>query len=209
MIKKILILAPHTDDGEFGCGGTAAKFIEERKEVFYAAFSICEESVPKNMSPDTLLKEVRQATHVLGVRPQSLYTFKFPVRRFPQYRQEILEEMVLLKKNIKPDLVFMPSLSDLHQDHRTVAEEGLRVFKEASVLSYEIPWNNMIFRNSCFSALERRHLEKKIAALKCYKSQGLRKYADQDFFLSLAKVRGVQSGHKYAEVFEIVRWQLL
>ncbi|MDY7036483.1 MAG: hypothetical protein SV375_10045 [Thermodesulfobacteriota bacterium] len=44
--EKILVLAPHTDDGEFGCGGSIAKFIEQRAEVYYAAFSLCEESIP-------------------------------------------------------------------------------------------------------------------------------------------------------------------
>ena len=36
--KKILVLAPHTDDAELGCGGTIAKFIEVGKEVFWAVF---------------------------------------------------------------------------------------------------------------------------------------------------------------------------
>jgi LmbE family N-acetylglucosaminyl deacetylase len=40
MKKRILVLAPHIDDGEFGCGGTIAKLIADRAEVFYAAFSV-------------------------------------------------------------------------------------------------------------------------------------------------------------------------
>ncbi|MGB9596344.1 MAG: PIG-L deacetylase family protein, partial [Candidatus Poribacteria bacterium] len=59
--EKVLILAPHTDDGELGCGGTIAKFVEEKAQIYYAAFSVCEDSVPVGMPKDTLEKELRQA----------------------------------------------------------------------------------------------------------------------------------------------------
>ena len=57
-LKKILILAPHTDDGEFGCGATIAKFIAEKKEVYYAAFSLCRNSLELGLESDTLEKEL-------------------------------------------------------------------------------------------------------------------------------------------------------
>ena len=38
--KRVLVLAPHTDDGEFGCGGTMARLVEAGVEVHYQAFSI-------------------------------------------------------------------------------------------------------------------------------------------------------------------------
>ena len=37
--ERVVVFAPHTDDGEIGCGGTMAKFLEEDREVFYVAFS--------------------------------------------------------------------------------------------------------------------------------------------------------------------------
>lgn len=40
MSKRVLILAPHTDDGELGCGETIAKFMEYSKEILYGAFSV-------------------------------------------------------------------------------------------------------------------------------------------------------------------------
>ena len=51
MGKKILIISPHTDDGELGCGGSIAKFIEEGNDVQYVALSCCEKSVPRNIPP--------------------------------------------------------------------------------------------------------------------------------------------------------------
>ena len=70
--KKILVLAPHTDDGEFGCGGTVAKLIEEGHDVYYAAFSACQQSVLPQFPADILITEVKAATKVLGIKPENL-----------------------------------------------------------------------------------------------------------------------------------------
>ena len=72
MFKNILILAPHTDDGEFGCGGSIAKFINEGSNVFYAAFSTAEKSVPKHLPRDILKTEVQEATKRLGIPRKNL-----------------------------------------------------------------------------------------------------------------------------------------
>ncbi|MFC2128923.1 PIG-L deacetylase family protein [Bacteroidota bacterium] len=204
--NKILILAPHTDDGEFGCGASIAKFFEQGKEVFYAAFSLAEESVPTPFPKNILETEVRAATKELGIKPENLLLYKYKVRNFAYKRQEILEDLVKLNKKIKPDLVFMPCLHDLHQDHSTIAMEGLRAFKKTSILGYEIPWNNMDFATQCFITLKDRHVNKKLMALKCYESQKEKDYASEEFIRSLAITRGTQIGHKYAEVFMVIRW---
>ena len=60
--ETILILAPHTDDGELGCGGTIHKLTQLGKKVIYVAFSTCEESVPEGFAPDVLTHEVKAAT---------------------------------------------------------------------------------------------------------------------------------------------------
>lgn len=204
--QKILILAPHTDDGEFGCGASAAKFVEEEKEIYYVAFSTAEESVPEGLPKNILEVEVKEATKVLGIHPANLITFEYEVRKLNYVRQEILEELVKIKEDINPDLVFVPSPNDLHQDHHTVAMEGTRAFKTTTILGYEIPWNNITFHTQAFIKLEERHIKKKIEALKEYKSQQHRFYATEDFVSSLAKTRGTQIGAKFAEAFEVIRW---
>lgn len=204
--RKVLILAPHTDDGEFGCGGSVVKFLEEGKEVYYVAFSTAEESVPAGMPKNILEIEVKEATKRLGIPASNLIIYKFQVRKLNYVRQEILEELVKIKKEINPDLVFIPSPNDLHQDHYTVAMEGMRAFKQVSILGYEIPWNNITFHTQAFIKLEKKHIERKIEALKAYKSQSHRFYATPDFIWSLAKTRGVQIGAEYAETFEVIRW---
>lgn len=208
MRKKILVLAPHTDDGEFGCGASIAKFIEWEEEVYYAAFSLAEESVPPQFPKNILETEVKAATRVIGIKHKNLLLFKYRVRHFAYHRQEILDDLVKLNKEISPDLVFMPCLQDLHQDHSTIAMEGLRAFKKTSILGYEIPWNNMNFSTQCFIIFSDIHLERKIKALACYNSQKSRSYASEEFIRSLARTRGTQIGVKYAEVFEVIRWIL-
>lgn len=205
--KKILILAPHTDDGEFGCGGTIAKFIEEKKEVFYVAFSSVEKSVPKGFLKNILRKELKKAIKILGIPEKNLILFDYPVREFPRHRQEILEDMIKLGEKIKPDLVLLPSTYDTHQDHQIIAQEGFRAFKITSMLGYEITWNNLTFNTSCFILLKKKYLQKKLQAIKCYKSQSKRVYASEEFIKSLAITRGRQIGtNSYAEAFEIIHW---
>ena len=204
--KNILVLAPHTDDGELGCGGSIFKYIEEGHNVYYAAFSTAKESLPEGMPDDQLEKEVKEATMRLEIPPENLIIYGFAVRKLSYFRQELLEELVKLKRDIAPDLVLMPTPNDLHQDHYTVAIEGLRAFKQTSILAYELPWNNITFNTQAFNRLEKRHVEKKVHALDAYNSQKKRSYLNSDFIFSLAKTRGVQVNAEYAEAFEVIRW---
>jgi LmbE family N-acetylglucosaminyl deacetylase len=204
--KRVLVLAPHTDDGEFGCGGTIAKFIEEGHEVTYAAFSACQQSVLPQFPSDILITEVKAATKVLGIKSENLLLFDYDVRTFGYRRQDILDDLIKIRQELKPELIFMPDLQDVHQDHATIATEGLRAFKFSSILSYELPWNNLSFTTSSFVHLDEKHVQTKVNALKEYQSQAHRPYSDEDFLRSVARTRGVQIGTKYAEAFNIVRW---
>jgi N-acetylglucosamine malate deacetylase 1 len=204
--KTILVLAPHTDDGEFGCGGTIAKFVERGARVIYAAFSAAEQSVLPHLPRDILRTEVRQATAVLGVKNEDCLVYDFEVRRFPEFRQQILDKLIELSRTYKPDIVFLPSANDTHQDHQTIAQEGFRAFKRTTMLGYEVPWNNLDFRTSCFIKISEANLETKIFALSKYESQTHRTYANAEFIRSLSLTRGVQIGERYAEAFEVVRW---
>jgi N-acetylglucosamine malate deacetylase 1 len=204
--KSALILAPHTDDGELGCGGTIARLIEEGTTVHYVAFSICEASVPDGFPGDILATEVRCATQVLGIGPENLTTYPYPVREFPRYRQEILDNLVILRRQLQPDLVLLPSADDVHQDHQVIYQEGIRAFKNTSVLGYELPWNNIQFHASGLVLLQAGHMQKKIEAMHQYKSQAHRGYVSQEFIESLARIRGQQANSPYAEAFQVVRW---
>ena len=142
-VKRVLVLAPHTDDGEIGAGGTISLLLEKGADVHYAVFSLCEESLDEKYPRDMLRREQLEAAASLGLPEENVLFFRFPVRKFPDHRQEILEE---------------------------------------------------------------RHVRAKAKACTCYESQRERPYADEGFFLSLARCRGVQIGREYAEAFETVRW---
>jgi N-acetylglucosamine malate deacetylase 1 len=204
--KKVLVLAPHTDDGEFGCGGTIARLVSQGAEVHYAAFSACEQSVLPQFPSDILVTEVKAATKVLGIKPENLKLYKYDVRTFSYNRQLILDDILILKKDINPDLIFVPSLQDIHQDHATIALEAVRAFKFTSILSYELPWNNFNFATTCFVKLDEEFITAKVDALKKYESQAHRTYANEEFIRALARTRGVQINTRYAEVFEVIRW---
>lgn len=204
--KQVLILAPHTDDGEFGCGATINKLIQAGHDVYYAAFSACQQSVLPQFPSDILITEVKAATKVLGIKPKNLFLFDYDVRTFNYKRQNILDDLIQLRTRIKPDIVFMPSLNDLHQDHKTIADESLRAFKFSTIFCYEMPWNNVTFTTSSFFILSEENVATKVEALKQYKSQEHRTYANENFIRSLATTRGVQIGETYAEAFELLRY---
>jgi N-acetylglucosamine malate deacetylase 1 len=203
--RKVLVLAPHTDDGEFGCGGTLARLVDGGSEVRYVAFSIATRSLPEGFPPDTLAREVREATAELGIPESQLIVHDFEVRTFPEHRQEILELLIDLWEEWKPDAVLQPSLRDIHQDHQVIAAEGLRAFKRTTILGYEIPWNNFNFDYQAYIALEEEHVERKARALGKYESQQHRRYSNPEYIRSVARTHGINVNREYAEVFEVYR----
>ncbi len=203
--ETILLLSPHTDDAELGCGASIAKFIRQGKRVYYAAFSACEQSVLPDFPKDILIHEVKEATSELGIRSEDLFLFRYEVRTFNYKRQEILDDLIKLRERLRPDTVLMPCLHDIHQDHKTLAEEGLRAFKFCNVFCYELPWNNLNFNTAAFEVVEESDVQCKVKALERYKSQAHRSYANEEFLRSQLRMRGVQVSRRYAEAFEVVR----
>ncbi len=201
-----LVLAPHADDGEFGCGATMSLLLERRAAVHYAAFSMAVKSLPPGFPEDTLRRELAAATRGLGIRQSHLHTYDLEVRTFPAHRQDILEILIRLRDTVDPDLVLLPSVHDIHQDHGTVAQEGLRAFKRTTIIGYELPWNNYTFDHQIYVPVEERHVEAKVAALRCYESQQHRNYANEEYVWNLAKTRGLDVNRRFAEVFELYRW---
>lgn len=201
--QNILILAPHTDDGELGCGASIAKYIAQGKRVTYLAFSTCSQALPKHLPTDTLVTECKSATKALGI--EETIFFDFEVRKLLFHRQEILEELIKINSQLKPQTVFLPAQYDVHQDHQVVYAEGLRAFKNCNILGYELPWNNFRFQPLYFETITEEQLVLKQRALHQYKSQEHRKYMRADFMRALATVRGIQANTSLAEAFEIYR----
>ncbi|ACL16197.1 PIG-L deacetylase family protein [Methanosphaerula palustris] len=208
---KILVLSPHTDDAELGCGGTIVKLLNGENEIYWVVFSTAEDSLPDGLPKDTLKREYRTVTRDLALREENCKVFDFKVRNLHQYRQEILDDLVRIRNQFNPDIVIGPSLNDLHQDHQVVAHEMVRAFKTtSSIICYELPWNHVTFNTQFFCRLSTDQIERKCEILRNYQSQLLkgRQYFSKEFIFGLAKTRGIQCNAEYAEAFEVVRWML-
>lgn len=209
--KKILILSPHTDDAELGCGGTISKLIEDGHSILWVCFSTAEESLPKGFPSDSLKKEFLNVTSFLGLNENSVRIFDYKVRKLSESRQDVLENLIKIKNEYSPEVVIGPSLHDLHQDHSVVANEMIRAFKSSSsIYCYELPWNHLEFKTQLFVTLDPSHLAKKIKMLEFYKTQFVakRNYFTNEFIEGLARVRGAQVNHEFAESFEVIRAQI-
>ena len=196
----ILAISPHTDDVELGCGGSLVRLHADGHQVKVWAFGY---GNPRNGAHK---QEFLDSMSTLGV-----YDFRdhnFDCRVYGERRQDILQLMVHERQNKEPDIVFVPSTANVHQDHEVVTAEALRAFKSSCILGYELPWGDHKQAHLPFyMKLSAGELIKKCEAVACYKSQEARGYTDEGFLYSLATVRGAQTGRsKFAEAFEVLRW---
>ncbi|HKZ99918.1 MAG TPA: PIG-L deacetylase family protein [Thermoplasmata archaeon] len=201
--KRVLALGAHPDDVELGCGGSLVKFRDAGVETMSAIFSSCSDENPDDSTLRS--REVEVAARAIGV--SRLFQFDFPNRELPEHRHQVMSTMEELQKDLEPDLLFIPFLDDPHQDHETVARAAIRTFRRReTILQYEIVrYGSHSFTPSLFIDITAT-LERKVAALRHYKSQlGRRAYFDEESFRSLARTRGAQSGYDYAEGFVVYK----
>jgi len=198
----ILALSPHTDDIEFGCGGSLIKWKEEGHDIHVVAFSTCEESLLEGWDKKSTNEEFIKSMSLMNATYDIL---SYPVRRFDEHRQDILEDIVRIKKEIRPNITLIPSLQDYHQDHYLIAKEATRAIK-GNLLSYEL--HNIGFKPNFYIELTRRQVNKKLGLTHCYRSQIAkgRKMFDDEYVYGLAKIRGGEMEKDYAEGFEVIKW---
>ncbi len=197
--KKALVLSPHTDDAELGCGGTIAKLVEEGWAVHVIYFSAVRTRFPQ------LVNEAENSARILGMSYEIL---DFNTRYFPRDRQDILQILHDHSRKENYNLVFTPTTTDIHQDHGVVTTEAKRIFRKCTLLGYELPWNNLDVSLNCFIPLEKRHIKKKLSALECYDTQKKHAYFDKQFLESVVKMRGVQLSTPFAEGCETIKVRL-
>jgi len=202
-IDRVLVISAHTDDMELGAGGTIRKMIESGVKVTSLVFSDCRKSVDTSKFPiDILETECKAAAAHLGIK--DLTILQTPVREFPAYRQDILEKIYEVRKETDPNLVVSTWHGDLHQDHRTVAEETRRAFMktDTAILSYEVPGNCPGFTPQVYVPITEEEVATKIEMLQRYKSQVERRgYFEINAIKSLMGYQGNHVGYPYAEAF--------
>lgn len=202
---RVLALGAHTDDIELGCGAYLSRLRREGSEIMAAAFSRAEGSLGSDMAPNTLEVEFRNSMAILGIE-KNLYMGSVPVRYFPDHRQNILEDLVMINRDFKPDLVLTMNSQDTHQDHAVIHAESLRAFRGTTMLGYELPWNQQVSSNDLFVELQPQDVETKIAMLAQYVSQVRlsRSYMDPEYVNSATTFRGYQGRVPFAEMYEVI-----
>ena len=126
-----------------------------------------------------------------------------PEGRLPAVWEQAKDALEQVGRSCAPDIVIAPSPHDAHQDHRTLAEIVPTVFRNQLYLAYEIPkWDGDFGRPGTYFGLTAEVAQRKVELLhKCFPSQQHRDWWDDEVFLGLARLRGMECRAPYAEAF--------
>ena len=196
---RVLCVGAHSDDIEIGCGGSILRLVDEHPdaEVHWVVLgSSGERDQEAAASAERFLA---------GLRRKDIEIEHFKNGFFPYVGEEIKTFFEKLKMRIVPDLVFTHFRNDLHQDHRLVSELTWNTFRNQTILEYEIlKYDGDLGSPNVFVHLDEATCQKKVAVLmECFKSQQDKNWFTADAFLSLMRIRGVESHapQRYAEGF--------
>ena len=198
--KRVLFLGAHPDDIEIGCGALIHHIVNQTE-------ILCVTLSDNQKNPD--LKNVKgehlKSMKVLGV-PEDKITFgPFITRVFPDARQEILEYFLNLRKNFQPDLIFVHSKQDVHQDHLTMTDEALRAFRGITVLGFDVVRSSYGFFPHFLVEVSEEDVQKKIEALSEYETYRDRYYFNSELTRSIMVRHGALAEVPFAEGFDILR----
>lgn len=198
--RKVCFIGAHPDDIELGCGALIAHIASET-DVLCVTLS----DNQKNPLLPRLVEEHKCSMEVLGVSPERVILGTFETRRFPHARQEILEYLIDLNRTFKPEIVFVHTKSDLHQDHGTLTEEALRAFRGVTVLGYDVIRSSYGFFPSFLVEVSEADAERKVRALNSYKTYEGKYYFNPDITRATLIRNGALCERPYAEGFDILR----
>ncbi|MCX6054626.1 MAG: PIG-L family deacetylase [Chloroflexi bacterium] len=198
--KKICFIGAHPDDIEIGCGALIAQ-ISKYTEILSVTLS----DNQKNPTLMNVLGEHYQSLKILGVSNENVMVGNFETRRFPEFRQDILEYLIHINQSFHPEIVFVHSKSDIHQDHATVTEEALRAFRGTTVLGFDVIRSSYGFFPNFLVEVTEKDVEKKISALAEYHTYDSKYYFDPLITRSTLIRNGALAERKYAEGFDILR----
>jgi len=214
---NVLIIAPHPDDEVLGCGGTIANYSK-----MGASVHLC--IITKAYTPDwseEYIKnrkyEINEVNKILGIA--MTHNLNFPAAKLDTIqKKEIVNKLSRVINKVKPEIVFIPHLGDIHQDHQVVSQASLialrpiRKLKIKKILAYETlsetEWGSNIkpFLPNVYIDITNT-LQKKLKAMKIYQSEIKKGYHPRSIhgIKSLASKRGSEIGIKFAEAFMMIR----
>lgn len=198
--KSILFLGAHPDDIEIGCGALLHQ-IGTQTEILCVTLS----DNQKNPALKNVKDEHYQAMEVLGVPREKVIFGPFTTRVFPDARQEILEYFLQLRRDFGPDLIFVHSRQDVHQDHLTMTDEALRAFRGITVLGFDVVRSSYGFFPHFLVEVTEEDVNRKIEALSKYETYRDRYYFNSEVTRSIMVRHGALAERPFAEGFDILR----
>lgn len=196
--RPVLVLSPHPDDAELGCGGTIARLCADGFTVHIVHMSLWE------LGEEAMASALKLGASCVWVS-STAEECRPKVREFPKVRQQLLEHFVRLRDTYNPGCIFTPATTDVHQDHQTVTEEAYRAFRHRTILGYYEPWNTPKMEPSVFVTLSGEMVRRKLEALEQYQSQRHRLYFGEASQQAILRMWGLQCATTWAESFELVR----
>jgi LmbE family N-acetylglucosaminyl deacetylase len=193
---SVLAIGAHPDDIEIGAGATLLTLAESQPEL-RARYVVLTGTAERHLEARTA------ASAFLPDADLTLDLHNLPEGRLPAVWDRVKDILEEVAHTWTPDVIFAPSCNDAHQDHRTIGEVLPTVFRSHLSLSYEIPkWDGDLGRPSLYVPLGRGVAHRKVELLhKCFPSQASRDWWDDEVFLGLARIRGMECRAPYAEAF--------
>jgi N-acetylglucosamine malate deacetylase 1 len=198
--RRVLFIGAHPDDIELGCGALIHHILPQT-DIRCVTLS----DNQKNPLLSNLVEEHFCSMAALGVPREKVILGQFETRRFPHFRQEILEHMVHLNRTFQPEIVFVHTKSDIHQDHGTITEEALRAFRGVTVLGYDVLRSSYGFFPNFLVEVTAEDVECKVHALAEYKTYAAKYYFDPSITRSTMVRHGALCERPFAEGFDILR----
>ncbi len=198
--KRLLFLGAHPDDIELGCGALI-HHIAPLSEVMCVTLS----DNQKNPLLKNVVNEACRSMAILGVPSDRVVFGPFTTRVFPQERQEILEYLLQVRRDYKPDLIFVHSKQDVHQDHQTITEEAMRAFRGITVLGFDVVRSSSGFFPHFLVEVNEEDVEAKVRALAQYETYRDKYYFSGELTRSILVRHGALAERPFAEGFDILR----
>jgi N-acetylglucosamine malate deacetylase 1 len=198
--KKLLFIGAHPDDIELGCGAFISNVVGST-DVLCLTLS----DNQKNPLLKNLAQEHYCSMAILGVPRERVLLETFETRKFPHFRQEILEYLFQLNHDYGPDIVFVHTRQDIHQDHATATEETLRAFRGKTVLGFDCLRSSYGFFPHFLAEVKEKDVECKINALGEYKTYTDKYYFDPNILRATLIRHGALAERPFAEGFDILR----
>jgi LmbE family N-acetylglucosaminyl deacetylase len=199
-VRSLLAVGAHPDDIEIAGGGLLLSLAAASPGI-RVHYVLCTGTAERHA-------EARAAA--AAFLPRADITFALhglPDGRLPAHWNTVKEILHEAGAVLAPDLVICPSPNDAHQDHRLLAEQTPTEFRDQLVLHYEIPkWDGDLARRNLYVPLPDDVARRKVELLHAsYPSQKARDWWDDEVFLGLARLRGMECRSRYAEAFDCTK----